>query len=747
VIGLKIRKNNKGVFLFMLILVFSFISIDYKVYAALGLEYVLREEIPIAPGVIYTSAKLKGKAGVEVINFLEVDIENPYISLQPTKGREFTIGLETVREQARALQRSGQTPVASFNMDFYNTDPNYGGLPSGTLIINREIISAISYALILGIFPSGEVAIGTPKMECQISVGRTSIQINSVNKLRGSGQAVIYTPRYSSTMTTKTNDNGVEVIIYTGDNGLYLNKEVVGIVKEIRDGKGNSTIPVDGLVVSASGGPASWLLKNLKVGSECTINLQLESKWNNLCQAVGGGPMLVERGRISSLLGTRSDSNARHPRTAIGIKGNKVYFITVDGRQPNYSDGVTLSELAQILVDEGIEKAMNVDGGGSTTFAVRYPGDEFLSIANSPSDFRERSVSSAMHVISTAPGGELTYITLSPKTIQVFTGSEMSFDVKGQDQYYNKVPLDKSLIEWDVKPSIGSISSKGVMTAGDNPGEGWVYARIGEVTGKAGIKVIDDLTDLKIRPASITINPRDKEAFYIEGITSNGEYVYIGSNLVQWSVKGDIGIVSHKGEFSSSDKKGEGYVIASLGDLEAESRILIGKPPVIIDDFEGEYLNWTNKTARARGGVDLASRPRPVWRGTHSAELYYDFTITPSGTTASYMVSSSKSRIILEERPIAIGLWLYGDGAGHWFRGDYRDGNGTMRKLDFTGSGGLNWQGWRYVEASIPPDVPLPIEIIQIYVVETDNTRKNMGYLYIDDIVAIFSRATISSLD
>jgi exopolysaccharide biosynthesis protein len=45
--------------------------------------------------------------------------------------------------------------------------------------------------------------------------------------------------------------------------------------------------------------------------------------------------------------------------------------LIVDGRQPNYSEGVTLPELAQIAIDYGAYTALNLHGGGSSTWSSK----------------------------------------------------------------------------------------------------------------------------------------------------------------------------------------------------------------------------------------------------------------------------------------------------------------------------------------------------------------------------------------
>jgi exopolysaccharide biosynthesis protein len=92
-------------------------------------------------------------------------------------------------------------------------------------------------------------------------------------------------------------------------------------------------------------------------------------------------------------------SSDRHPRTAIGFSSDstKLFLITVDGRRESDS-GMSLTELARVMLDLGVYEGMNFDGGGSTTMVVDG------KIVNSPSDKTgERPVGSGLLVVVDAP--------------------------------------------------------------------------------------------------------------------------------------------------------------------------------------------------------------------------------------------------------------------------------------------------------------------------------------------------------
>lgn len=101
--------------------------------------------------------------------------------------------------------------------------------------------------------------------------------------------------------------------------------------------------------------------------------------------AVGAGPVLMLRGKVLPLESKRHDYYYEmEPRTAIGLDKarRKMWWIVVDGRQPHYSEGMTLPELTALLQQLGADSAINMDGGGSSTMVLREDGK--LQIANSP---------------------------------------------------------------------------------------------------------------------------------------------------------------------------------------------------------------------------------------------------------------------------------------------------------------------------------------------------------------------------
>lgn len=98
---------------------------------------------------------------------------------------------------------------------------------------------------------------------------------------------------------------------------------------------------------------------------------------------LSGGYILIIDGKPAREYRNRELSD-RYPRTAVGIdrQGKKLWIVVIDGRQPFYSVGATFPELTQILLDLGSDRALILDGGGSTTLVFEKDGK--MRLLNAP---------------------------------------------------------------------------------------------------------------------------------------------------------------------------------------------------------------------------------------------------------------------------------------------------------------------------------------------------------------------------
>jgi hypothetical protein len=64
-------------------------------------------------------------------------------------------------------------------------------------------------------------------------------------------------------------------------------------------------------------------------------------------------------------------TDGRYPRAALGVSSESLVAVAGDGRRSNVDGGLSMLELAEVMVELGAESAINLDGGGSTTLVHR----------------------------------------------------------------------------------------------------------------------------------------------------------------------------------------------------------------------------------------------------------------------------------------------------------------------------------------------------------------------------------------
>ena len=64
-------------------------------------------------------------------------------------------------------------------------------------------------------------------------------------------------------------------------------------------------------------------------------------------------------------------TDGRYPRAALGISEEWLVAVACDGRRSNVDGGLSMVELAEVMIGLGAECAINLDGGGSTTLVHR----------------------------------------------------------------------------------------------------------------------------------------------------------------------------------------------------------------------------------------------------------------------------------------------------------------------------------------------------------------------------------------
>lgn len=718
------------------------------VAASVSAPYTSEKRFPVAPGVHHDQGTMQTTtSGRQAVFLTEIDARNGVITVEGSISNDRVTGLETTTSQGNRKNGEGHRAVAGINGDFWSADA-----PNGLHIQNGELVTDIEGPdATFGIESDGDALIGGADVTASARrADGSTFPVSRVNHSRLSGQLVVYTARYGA--ATNTDGSGTEVVLTGVTLPIRSTGTFSGTVAQVRASAGNTAIDASDVVLSGSGDAATYL-SVLQVGEQVQLSFAITTGWEQVSNAVGGGYYIVRDGRDVSPADP-GFADVAHPRSAIGIASDgRVLFAVVDGRQPGYSTGVTLPELAELMISRGAVTAINLDGGGSSTAAVRKPGYDGLSISNRPSDGYERSVSNSILVFSAAPTGALAYAHVEPADSGFFIGSHANYSARGQDAAYNAVTVSPSSIAWSVGGGVGTIDAAGRFSS-TATGSGEIVATIDTVVGQTHVRVVDSLSSLAIAPNPAIVNPGATQQFSVSGRDSVGGAVTIDSNLAAWSISGAIGTIDANGLLTASSSSATGSVNAAVDGASATARVDIGRPPVVLEDFE-DITDMKAFAVRGKATLSASMRPDPVRNGTRAARLAYDFTSSAGGaggTSAAYAAHSPLRAV--DARPLRVGVWFYGDGSRHWVRGNYRDGNNVQKVVNFTSpasptptssadcsrrTGGIDWIGWKYLEANIPADTLLPMQWERVYVVETSDYCDNASSVYLDDLRAVYS--------
>ena len=310
-----------------------------------------------------------------------------------------------------------------------------------------------------------------------IAVGYSDDDIETIKTRRN--WAMTETTKQAQSMQTRRGTNVVGAI----NAGGY----------DMSNGRPSGAFIMDGTEINRATSTTFWIdMKgNAHITGAQECNAALDS--GNVREAVSGFGDIFTDGHATSGL----DNSTRASRTAIGIKADgTVVMFMVDGRQAPYSVGMTMAEVAAAMEDLGCEQAVNLDGGGSSTFATQREGESEndttagLTLRCRPSDGYERKVSNTIMVLSTAkPTGQFDHAVVTPNDEVYTPGSTVQFTATGVDVSGGKVDIPTGA-SWAVLSGDGSIDANGLYTAAGTCGEVKVGLETGgKIIGQTRIQV------------------------------------------------------------------------------------------------------------------------------------------------------------------------------------------------------------------------------------------------------------------
>lgn len=613
---------------------------------------------PLSSGVTYEQYQYQASSVTNKINHLTIDLTDPYtkvgLGLPPTQN-----GRMTTTAMANAHSTEGHRVVGAINAGFFDMSV---GNPLLLLAENNEIINGgrisvgadefVNKPYAFGVKDDGSPAIELFDFDISMQYGGQTYELSGLNRKRYDNEAIVFTPQHYLS-TTGQNAYGVEVVIDTGkvitENsfGQTLTGKVTHIFPYSE--KWPAQIPETGFVLSVHGTPWRAMMENMKVGEEVTVDFSINEEWNNADFMIATGPLLVQDNRVNLQMDP-SSARAREvaPRTVVGVDEdtNKVHYITVDGRQ-SASRGMNMTQLANYLVSIGVDTAINLDGGGSTTMGIRKHGSNNVVLANVPSDGgAQRRVSTTLEAISTAPTSEAARGTVTRSRVGTFlvgASASVTSVTNVMDKYYNPIVAEKSKLA--LTSEKGTISSDGLTYKMNEVGTDRLYiAHGGSIFQTYPITTVAGPSQFYLKATATTVKPQETIQFSINALDEAGKELLYDKYQLTYEVEGDIGTIDENGKFTANKAGGEGKVIARLGDKAAGVKVVVEKPvvetpkptptpeptpnpsPVQFKDLSSSYkyldaVTYLAEKGHFTGYTDGTFRPTEVLSREHAAVI------------------------------------------------------------------------------------------------------------------------------
>jgi len=734
-------------------------NIVTSAYAAAASDKVLSKtgEQIVSSGVKrndYTFKTTRSNKAVETaIHVMEIDLNNPYISLQAISGDNGTVAKRT-----NVMNMAVNTgAIVAINGDVFGMKNE--GSPLGTQIISNSLV--VSPSLLKGMYAFGINQKKEPVIDSYIFEGKVAVNNGNSFVISGINQSV-----YSSDVSGEAYSHFNKLFIYTSawggkerpvNSGATPTEVLVvdGIVTEIPEGGVvQGAIPSNGYVLRGHKDAATFL-KSLVIGDQVQADYSLISQTtgakvdpSQFEMMVSGHTLLVNNGKASSFSRdiTGVSGSSFTSRTAIGYSADskKVYMVTAEKSGSN--TGLSLQELQKVLVELGVHKAINLDGGGSTTMVERKLGYTSLSLAHSTQESSLRAVANGIGVYTNAPQGQLKGMLLSGAT-QLFIGQSTNFTARTYDTYYNPIVMND--LKWSSSNDRGKFD--GATYTALKPGAVEITAQSTQISAKHNLEIVSG-KDLQSLTSNSGIGSLVEGATHPVSITAklkSGTSYKLDGNYLAWEYVGFSGTFKDGAVIVQSVHKGAtmGYAIARYDGVATMIPFTLQEERSVLENFDAVKYSLTNQVhpvGTTQGKVELVTGLGSPSTGK-ALQISYDFT-DGTGTKASYAMFGTGG-ISLASNVSRLSMDVYGDGSNNWLRAEFIDSNGKISYADIAKS--VNWTGWKSITFDIDKkDVAEPLKLRRLYVITLDSTKSDLavsGSIAIDNITQLSKKVNASN--
>lgn len=511
-------------------------------------------------------------AGEQLIKIfvLKLDLNNPYLEIKSLVGADGTLAERATVSQMIAGQKNA---VAAVNGGFFMMNT---GKPIGAVIRDGELISSPVmrsdmpvFALDQNLKPifaffkfSGEVKAANGNTYPLFGVNKPAYDLEDGTP-SDIDHLTLYN-RYWGPRPRGAHPAYPDAVVALVENDTV--KEVVCA----KDAQFN--IPPNGYVLWGAGTAAGFLRDNLLPGQQVRVGYKTVPDYQKIKLATGSNTFLVKNKQVAEF---QEELKGKTARTAVGFAdgGKILYFVVVE--KSSASNGMEQRDLARFLAGLGVEEALNLDGGGSTTLVARRLGDFTPSPVNVPKEGRERKIPDAIGIFNTAPPGEPKGLLITgPET--VIAGVYAEYTVKGYDSHYH--PWRPENLQW-VFPA-GTRADKEniykyVLTfAESGPKEVSLTVSADGVENTKKIEVIraDGIRALKVTPGEIVAKRGQAIPLSFQIVTEDNRTFPLESRYVL--CEATIGTMQN-GVYEAGEQRGRGKITASFNGRRAEVPVQI----------------------------------------------------------------------------------------------------------------------------------------------------------------------------
>ncbi len=432
--------------------------------------------------------------------------------------------------------------------------------------------------------------------------------------------------------------------------------------------------------------------------------------------------------------GKNVQTSANHsdaaPRSVVGIKADgTVVIMENDGRQSPFSIGMSMYELAEVMLDLGCVYAANCDGGGSSTFLAQRPGED-LEVVNSPSDGGLRPTTQGILFISTAPSdGTFCRASVETTTGEYYTPySQVQFTAIGSDLSgaFAEIPAEAV---WQLSDdSMGTIDQNGLFVSTGKSGS--VSAQIaynGKVVGESTINIVVP-DKISFSQATLTVPNGQTTSFGISAFYGVYDVATRSDDFIIKLSSDEMGVLNGYELTATEDSSVKGGTITATlaydSTVTATMEVVYGKASEVVYDFENGFgddwyveqlqkrKNWskTEKTSHYNILVDheaVTAETGMVHDGNGAAAVYSDNTYATLNWAGAAIYWANET--VTYENVSSIGAWVYipKDAVSFGVRfllAGVKDGNQSSIDVtphNFGDSLYFEESGWRYVSVDV----------------------------------------------